>query len=452
MKKKLVGLIAITMGAVGCSSDSSTSPSGSDGVSVTKPSSVFGEITNKAQSAGQALGNALTKQSVSSNLFSKLMLASGPSVMNGDSRCNENGAPYAVDSNFEPVTDLGQCVANGGHEENGECLMNSNHVEYAGQRAYCLLAKDTGNSDSILGAFSLLKNVTCSLERSGIVWHDSKPTSPDSVDIIFDSSCFTNKQLGDMCDDGESCTYTATVEAYLNPDEYYGAQISMSIDLGGGNTLAFDAKLKATATVTEIAVSSVGINDPNQFDAYAAKYDSSTNTFTYEGRFDRIDSGGGGGTGGWSRHIRVFADLDSSANIMPEKIEVAYANLYKGGSNYDSELVTLRGSMKTPPLGLTGVVYHKNDVHANLTSVLTMSDATPQVNCYKAGEDAVGGICEDVDPIEIPNGELAFFLPGGSYRVNDKNANSAQYQANPKWFESLLGLSFTTVDLSKTEP
>ena len=137
---------------------------------------------------------------------------------------------------------------------------------------------------------------------------------------------------------------------------------------------------------------------------------------------------------------------------MPEKVEVAYADLYKGDTDYHAELVTLRGSMTTAPIGLTGEVYFKTAALANLAAAITIEGETPSKACYKSSENTETKACDDVDPISIPDGELAFFLPGGSYRKTSTPADHHEYLDNTKWWESLAGLSFTSVDLTKTEP
>ncbi len=455
--KKLVVLIATTVFVVGCSSDKKEDAGPS--VTVTKPTTVLSAISTKAQSAGDALGNALAKGTTSS-VMSKVASMSGPSIMSADTRCNENGAPYAVDDDFVPVPDLAgqECVDVKGNEVDGECLMSASHDEYAGQLTYCALAKNTGNSDSILGAFQLVNNITCALERSGITWHQSKPSTPDRMTLTFDSNCFSTNQLTQMCQGPTSCSFLADVKAYLNPDTYYGARVRIVLDLNKDEVIddtdmIFDSKLKAAGGVTEVAVNTVGINDPKQFDAFAAKYDATTNAFTFEGRFDRIEAGGGGGSGGWSRHIRIYADLNNSAVIMPEKVEVAYANLYKDPSDkFGTELITLRGSMTTAPAVMTAEVYSTSNKDNVGEAIDYNGLAAFNSVCYQPGDETLPNACPPVPAVTIPQGELAFFLPGGDYRVDTTPANFSEYLDNTLWWESLLGLNFTAVDLEKTEP
>ena len=462
--KKLVGLLATAVCVAGCSSSDDSKPAGGDSY---KPSAILGTIAEKAESAGTAIGNAVVKNSASaSGVFSKLLKASGPSIMDVSERCHSrNGTPIAVTlDTYKPITDAAACNALNSlaywDDEDKKCNMTERHPEYPGNLAYCLLAMNTGNSASILGAFSQLKGMMCAFEKAGVTWNSSDPGSDQTVTLTLDTACFEAEELADMCDGQPSCQVPVEVRAYLKPDSHYDARVKMTIDRGD-QKMSYDAKIKKTDSISEIAVNMAGTNDPKQFDAYAAKYDASANSFTYEGRFDRFNSSQGG-TGGWSRHIRVFADLDdSAAQVLPEHVEVAYSNVYDNtGGNYASSITTLKGSMTGANPGMIGESYgfSSNDL-ADVINGTELAANIKVASCYLPNAPADLDDCEHVDAIAIPKDDnsepvpLGFFLAGSTYRKeSNPDYSSGEYLSNAAWFESLLGISFTSVDLTKPEP
>lgn len=410
--------------------------------------------------------------------------------MDSSQRCHpSHGTPLAVDENtYEPITTKQDCdpliddekARWEGPEEGGYCEMTERHPEYAGNLTFCMLTSNTGNSASILGAFSLLKNMSCALENSGMTWHQSKPATPETKTVKFDTSCFDKSDLKEICgyeseeEAAQGCNFQASVSAYLNPDSYYDARmiLSLSSDKEGEEwSVSYDAKIKSTDTVSEIAVNMVGASHPMQMDAYAAKYDAAKNAFTYEGRFDRIESSADD-SGGWSRHIRVYADLTNSGELLPENVEVAYANLYKGLSpdpRYSATIATLKGSATSESSpGITGQVLGRHisadsaddaDMQAALDAAIDYSlfDEEDQdlklTYCYTS-DSRTEGECEPGSALEVPyTGKLGFFLPGGDYRkTSTPNYDNGEYLRNTEWFESLTGIKFTSVDLTKPEP
>lgn len=310
MNKKLVTLIAATIYVAGCSSENSSPANSVDGGKATKPATILAELSAKTQTAGEAIGNAVLKEQVgTSSLFTKLLKAGGPIALNSraDEYCNYDGQPYAVDLvTYTPITAVGSdCASNHGSDNGqGECIMSESHREFAGNSAFCLLSKDTGNSSSVLGTFTQLKSIMCAFEKANVTWHTSKPSAPQAAKLSFDKDCFDEVSLSHICGNPNGCSPEANVMAYLNPDNYYNARVSMQIEIKD-KTIQYDAKIKTDNNITEIAVSSQGNNGEGQYDAYAVRYDAAKNAYTFEGRFDRIDLVEGDGNGGWSRHVRI---------------------------------------------------------------------------------------------------------------------------------------------------
>jgi hypothetical protein len=107
-----------------------------------------------------------------------------------------------------------------------------------------------------------------------------------------------------------SITVTASVPAAFN--SYFDRGIVMVVPSFGTFTIGS----KVTSTSVEfIAREDQTATTANKTGVYAAALDFAAGTLRYEARHDRFnDTTDTGGSGGWSRHHRIYATLSTSGN------------------------------------------------------------------------------------------------------------------------------------------
>lgn len=458
VRHALIAVSAFVFVAACAKKKSSTASSSAPTVVGTKPSTVADSLSTKATSAGSAVGTTVSG--------GHALVAAQVGALAASDRCSEHAEPIALDASWNPIVAQAACTADGSTwDTSGSspyCRMAATKAAYPGNAIYCVIAKNTGAPDSIQGAFSLFRSISCAVERAGITWHATDPGSDDSLNVTFDSNCFSASDLQDVCN-ASSCTMTGVgVRGILNPDSHFDSRLKLNLSVGG-STIYYDAKVKASSGLLELLVNT-GETGTNQYDAYYVKHDSSANAFTFEGRFDRKDCIKADKCR-WARHFRIYADLSSSSN--PESVEAAISNLYLNGTDansngniedsevtgYVGELITARGTAA----GLTGeaTINSQSSSGVNntvLANVITGANLNSQVtSCATPTADPVAGACSGISVVSVPSGVMPFFLPGGTYRVTS-SPSATQYLDNSYWFSSVSGLSFTSVNLSQPEP
>jgi hypothetical protein len=408
-----VGLVSLGLAAgiiFGCGG----SGGGSSGVTATAPSGVIGGIDTGVKGAGNGMGstpaggNAVA--SLEKNFLDLLVptaLASGGGV---DSVCDQNADPTAPFGARLSYTD----------------------ADYPAMVFFCKVAKNSGGPDSIQGSYALVRGISCMLERAGIVF--------DGVDHVVtasvDTNCFTAQQVSNMGVGTMTITANGSRPAAFNT--HYDAGIVMTIPGFG----IFKLAAKVTGKKLEfIAIEDQSAITLNKTGAYAASFDGATGLLQFESRHDRFfanSSGPCGSSCGWSRHLRLVANLTVDGSGNPTgitNISGVFASLNGGPSSgsYSSEIDTITGDTTS---GIKARTYaYSGATIANLDDGSSFTE-TANTQCYTSSSSSAGTCSAG---IALPTGAIPFDQYQG-------------YTVPATWLANLTsGLTFTSATMAEVQ-
>lgn len=385
LKNTFYSFVSIVLaGFVGCSSSSSTSSN--------TPSSVLKQFDTAMSSAGTNLKSSSGLTALHQGLSAKNMLTA-------DDFCDEHGEPL----------------------DSGGGRMNNSDPEYAGRIFYCKLSKNTDSPDSVQGAYSLIKEISCALDAAGVVYDGVEHTATVNVD----DTCFSAERLakGEMPDSME-VTYTASQPAAFNAN--FDSGVVMSVPDFGSFTLA--------TKVDGNKIEFLGFEDqstitPNKTGGYVGQFDSDSGEIRFEAMHDRYHCSESGSCG-WSRHDKIYlkcASVDANGECTGvEEVHGAASNIYNQSGFY-GEIATISGVFAD---GVKTRLYTDNTETFN-----TPADWTEVTNtlCFSA-DSSTGGDCTGNSGIELPASTFHFTLFSGHTPVST-------------WYETAGDLTFTSVSL-----
>jgi len=124
---------------------------------------------------------------------------------------------------------------------------------------------------------------------------------------------------------------------------------------------AFSMTYKFATKVVGTLVSYVSFESSSGEGAFAGAFDSSNGKLWYEARMDRLDAGSSRpGNTGWSRHIRIYADvLESGSDLTLED----YSGIYSDVGEASSKVAGFYGRVATAQGSTAAGLY----VHENYT-------------------------------------------------------------------------------------
>jgi len=307
-------------------------------------------------------------------------------------------------------------------DEHGQPLnMNNSDPEYPGRIFYCKVAKNSNSPDTIQGAYSFIKQLSCALDQAGITFDGAE----HSATVTVDNVCFSQQLL----DKGEmpasmDITYTASQPASFNSNFQTG--IVLNVPNFGSFTMA--------TSVNGNKVEFLGYEDqsvitPNKTGGYVGQFDADTGQIRFEAMHDRYNCAGDGDCG-WSRHDKIFLSCDSvdaNGNCVGVKdVHGAASSIYKTGTY--GEIATISGSFGT------GV---KTRLYTDSTETFNTPGSFMEITnnlCFSA-TSSTGGDCTGITGIELPSSEFHFTLFTGHTPVST-------------WYTTAGNQSFTSFSLN----
>lgn len=403
-KKILCGALPFSLVLMnGCGSSDSTS----DTVSASKPSSVISGVNQGVVGTGNQMGqtaaggNSIAKalQFNPMDLLIPKALASGGGV---DSVCDEHGTPLNL---------------------------NQSSADYPALLFFCKLAKNTGSPDSVQGSYTMVKSISCMLEKAGLTFDGQA----HSMTATPDSTCFTASQLQDMGTSSMTISVTASKPAAFN--SYFDAGIVMNVPNFGSFTVGAKvsgSKLEFIAREDQTAVSA------GKTGVYAASYDSSTGDLRFEARHDRFACTESGSCG-WSRHDRIYAKLALSGSdiVGLTSISGIASEIYKNGSNYNAAVSSIKGDLST---GLKARLWQvgTTTTSADLASASNYTEVSNS-KCYTKSSSSAD--CSSNSGIALAGSGLVPFTLHPSSGAT----------STASWLSSYAGMTFTSVNFSDVQ-
>lgn len=349
MKRRIPYLFAILLLALvlnSCSDDNSSSGGGGGGgggggsYSAAAPSGVMGAVGDAVSTAGSGL---------SGTRFLNL-------IKNGDKKRTD-------------ILIADNCSAHGEPENPGtNNSMSSSDPRYPGIMTYCKMSMNDGSPDTVQGAFSFPKKISCALERAGITWDGAS----HPVTLTLDTNCFSAGDLADMgMNNGDTMAITVTAS---NPatNSYFDRSVAMVIPGFGTYTLM----TKVSTTLIEfLAIEDQTVGQQTKEGAFAGSLNLTTGELRYEGRMDRLSCTGDSSCG-WARHIRVYADLAMTDGTPTglESIAFGMSDIQNDNPStnpqleYSGRIVTASGNLIT---GIAATGWNASDGSSGPPATLT---------------------------------------------------------------------------------
>lgn len=220
-------------------------------------------------------------------------------------------------------------------DEHDEAVLPDSDADYAGGKFYCMIAANSGDESSVLGAFDLPKLVTC-LAGSDIAYDGTEHVS--TVEVAT-SPCFSG---GGKTPDGLPPTMTVKVTAHkpaVGAGSGWDSSLDMSIHDGDEKVAGLHMLMMSTDTKVAVAFQGGG----TETDAYAFNLDVAEGTMRYEAKFLRIPEGG------FSDHTRLLikGTVDKTGAFSAvSAVEGAYSGAYNttgATSIRTAVLMTIKG-------------------------------------------------------------------------------------------------------------
>lgn len=193
------------------------------------------------------------------------------------------------------------------------------------------MAVNDGSPDTVQGAFSLIKKISCTVKKARVPYTGVATT----VRITEDGVCFA---AGDLDDMGGEFDVTVTGSSPASFNSYFDRGLVIAV---GSMTFKLAAKVNGSniefATYEEDGSDRVG--------ATFGSLDATTGILRAEARMQRLDCPDSGSCG-WNRHWRVYAEYTGgSANSPLKELSFAYSNISAtpGQSGFGGALVTMSG-------------------------------------------------------------------------------------------------------------
>lgn len=299
--------------------------------------------------------------------------------------------------------------------------------EYPALVHYCLIAQDTGSPDSVQGAYTLLKNISCALKRGGHIKFDGVERD---VTMTLTTACFTQQQIDDI-GGSLSATVTGSKPADLNSNYSHGIRIRV-------DAIGKTFQMATNITGGQVSFVSSEQDDTGEDGAFAGTYDTSSGEVFFESRMDRYDGGCGTSSCGWSRHIRLYANTQGGgASTEIEDYQGIYTDISKNGANGSGRVATAKGNLTD---GLYVRYYSSPDV-----TRATLADASDNTWTTTMTSTCYGGSATCTANTGID------FMSAGSNGNFLLLPTDTTYSDGLTWAGSLDGLSFTTVNFSDTQ-
>jgi hypothetical protein len=385
---------------------------GSSAVSATAPSGVIGGVDTGVKGAGNGMGSTPAGSNAVAALDKGLFDLIIPTAF-----ASGGGIDSVCDTHADPTTTLG-------------VRLNNTDPDYPAMVFFCKVAKNSGDPDSVQGSYALVRGIACMMERAGIIFDGQD----HAVTATVDSHCFTAQQITSMGVGTMALTVNASRPAAFNA--HYDAGFVMTVPGFGVFTLA--AKVSGRK-MEFIAMEDQSAMTPNKSGAYAATFDGATGLLQFEARHDRFFADGtlplsdpcSSGCG-WSRHLRIVANLTVDGNGNPTGltgIEGVFASLDGGPASgtYHAEVDTISGDTTN------GIKARSYDYSGGVIGDLALgSHYTERINakCYTA---AIGNAGTCGAGIPWPSGAIPF----NQYQA---------YTSPASWLVALTsGLTFSTV-------
>lgn len=391
-------ILTIGLGSA-CSkkSDSSSDSSSGTTYSASAPSGVMGGV----QGAVAAIGTEMTAASFA-------MKASGDvSAMFSSSQCSSHGDP---DQTAFPS--------------------GQSDPKYPGILTYCKLAINDGSPDTVQGGFAIVKAISCALEGS-LTWDGN----PVATSFTPSSTCFTADQLTDIGTSPISATVTSSAPAAFNSYFTHGISIAVS----GFGTFVIGAKVSGN----EIEFISYENQSADKLGTTYGYFNTSTGVLRYEARMERLDNATSG-SGGWNRHIRMYATMQMSGSTPTDldTISFAYSNIQDspGQSGPGGVLVTAKGDLSTGiKARLWGATNGSSGAPTTRAHVYTVGNWSEVTNthCYTSSSESATTCDSGISGL---SGNAYFLLPSTGYTSGYTNATS--------FYTGFSGATYTSVNVT----
>jgi hypothetical protein len=390
MKNKIIkiSLVTLSLFSIGCSSSKS---------SADKPSEIIAQFNAAMSSAGSQLETSSLAGALTGALSSIHQISSVDDV------CDENGQPI-----------------------DGGDFMSQSDPEFPARTFYCKLVKNTESPESVQGAYSLIKSVSCALENAGIVFDGVE----HSATVNVDSTCFSEESLADGEMPGTiDVKYTASQPASFNPNFQTG--VEMTIPDFGTFSLA--------ASVDGSSIRFLGYENQGstKTGAYVGQFDSETGEIRFESRHDRFNMVDEGSDGGWSKHDRIYVKCSSVSSDGEcegiEEVQAATSDIFN--DNDYGKIMTMSGDFS---VGVRTRFYEVNTVDQYNDPSMWSENTAGASRCYTL-ESPTAGDCDSNSGIRLPSAEFEFTLFDG-------------FTPNSEWYQDVGELTFTSVSLADEIP
>ena len=312
----------------------------------------------------------------------------------------------------------------------GSQIMQSD-PSYAAKFFYCLAKQPTGGEDTLQGAISLPRALSCALD--GKLQFNGEPTV---ISVTIGSDCFADRFTEQ---NGGGVDLTATVTASKIGEPLFGDKdawdYSVEIQSDALADAAYiDVKLlfKTGPSLYATAMNSNVNGHVN--DASAIYIDVDSGVLRYESKNQRYSESCGSTDCGWNRHNRLLvqgAISDDGTFTSVTNMEGIHGDLYaaavSGGDTDGFLMLTIKG---IPADGL-----YTHNFQGTGDPMSTSDFSTNVTQCE-------GGSCTGNTGIAITSTSDLEFLMSNS---------SPSLTAGADWFDALAPLSFTSVTTADSQ-
>ncbi len=386
--------LTLAFGLIACSS--------SDSSSSQAPDLVFEKASNAVSSSMKVAGSNISR-----------LGARGFSTPS-DPKCGVSGAP--LDSNGDQISE--------------------SDASYAGSFFYCLIKQYSKGPDSLLGAMSLAKGITCMVK-------DSIQFTGEAVDLsglTVDGTCFPDDFVAEAKSDHTSELSTAgTIKTSQMGSPLFGNKSAWdySIEISVPNddpTRVIDIKMLFKVSDTLAAVSALTKVNGHSNDAFAVYVNTDKGILRYESKNQRyLEAATVDNSTGWNRHNRVLVkgNLDANGNFTDvSDVQALHSDLYKHDPSPDTDSGIILSLLGNPTDG-----FFTHNLHLQGDVALFSDFASDVSGCVSGTCDGNSGIAisstDDLDFVMSPTGPN--FVSGAD------------------WFKDTGPLSFTSVTTADSQ-
>lgn len=378
------------------------------------PAEAFNLLDTSVKSATPEKSAILVQPSQAANL-----------VADNTGSCSTSALPISKESGRNTAVD----------GKSQEAVLPRTDPDYAAGRFYCLLKKDTGDAESVQGAYREALSHACFMGDQ--IVYDGTPH--EYVIDVATSLCIQEHRKAEMAKEGITTVHMTVLASKPAAFGGGGWDASYQVTLKPKPEQSIGFKMLLHADAKEVAAAVLGGGNPD--DAFTFTLNPNEGTLRFEAKFQRLSQEG------WSHHVRLLVRGAMESNgaftdvTSLEGLQGTLNSQQAGSGNAvnNGTLLTIKGDFVT---GLRSQSYSCNSATADGCSAMSISLWPTLVS---------GGVChaEGATPCQNNNGIEVLADNDLDFVMNPND--STRFLTVEQWINQLTPLLFHELSTAQTQ-